>query len=160
MMITSTDRLRWLRTGLVGLGLAGCQSAPSFLPVANVKELMAAVIEPAADLYWDAVGTVDDSTGSTSFGPETAEEWAAVRNNAMVVAESGNLLMMDPRARDRDQWMVLSRAMVEAGKQAVAAANARDTAAVFNAGAVLYESCSRCHAVYSVKVTPPKTPGK
>ena len=121
---------------------------------------MATVIEPAADLYWDAVGTVDDSTGSTSFAPETAEEWAKVRNNAMIVAESGNLLMMDPRARDRDQWMVLSRAMVEAGKQAIAAANAQDTAAVFNAGAVLYESCSRCHAVYLGKVTPPKTQGK
>lgn len=160
MMTIRTDRFRWLRTGLVGLGVAGCRSVPSFLPVANVRELMATVIEPAADLYWDAVGTVDDSTGSTSFAPETAEEWATVRNNAMIVAESGNLLMMDPRARDRDQWMVLSRAMVEAGKQAVAAANAQDTAAVFNAGAALYESCSRCHAVYLVKVTPPKTQGK
>lgn len=160
MMIMRTAGWNLLRTGLVGFGLAGCHSAPSFLPVANVRELMATVIEPAADLYWDAVGTVDDSTGSTSFAPETAEEWATVSNNAMIVAESGNLLMMDPRARDRDQWMVLSRAMVEAGKQAVAAANAHDTAAVFNAGAALYESCSRCHAVYLVKAPPPKTQGK
>ncbi len=133
MMAMKTDLPSWLGPALLGLALAGCRSGPDFLPVATVKELMSAVVEPAADLYWDAVGTVDDSTGSTSYGPETPAEWAALRGNAMVITESGNLLMMDPRARDRDQWMVLSRAMVEAGRQAIAAATAQDTAAVFNA---------------------------
>lgn len=149
-MTMRTDPMFWFRAAAVGLALTGCRSAPDFLPVTTVRELMSSVVEPAAELYWDAVGTVDDSTGSTSYSPETPAEWAAVRNNALVVAESGNLLMMEPRARDRDQWMVLSRAMVAAGKQAAAAAAAQDTAAVFNAGAALYETCTRCHEKYLV----------
>lgn len=151
MMKMNADRWYWLWAATVGLAPAGCRPAPDFLPVTTVKELMSSVVYPAAELYWDAVGTVDDSTGSTSYGPETPEEWAAVKNNALVVAESGNLLMMDPRAPDRDQWMAFSRAMVTAGKQAAEAAAAQDTAAVFNAGAVLYETCTRCHEKYLVK---------
>ncbi len=149
-MTMNTDPIHWLRAAIAGLALAGCRPAPDFLPVTTVRELMSSVVEPASELYWDAVGTVDDSTGSTSYGPETPAEWTAVRNNALVVAESGNLLMMDPRARDRDQWMVLSRAMVAAGKEAAAAATAQDTAAVFSAGAALYETCTRCHEKYVV----------
>lgn len=158
--MTRPDCCRSLLVALAGLWLAGCQATPKFLPVADVRELMSAVIEPAADLYWDAVGTIDDSTGSTSYGPTSPEDWATVRTNAVILAESGNLLMMDGRARDRNEWMTLSRALVEAGKQAIAAATARDTAAVFNAGAVLYESCTQCHARYPLKVPPPNTRGK
>ena len=38
---------------------SACSSAappPPFKPVADVKQLMASVVEPAADVYWDAVG--------------------------------------------------------------------------------------------------------
>ena len=158
--MTRLDWCRSLLTAVAGLGFAGCHATPKFLPVADVRELMSAVIDPAADLYWDAVGTVDDSTGSTSYGPTSPEDWATLRNNAVILAESGNLLMMDGRARDRDEWMTLSRAMLEAGKQAIAAATARDTGAVFNAGAVLYESCTQCHARYALNAPPPNSRAK
>ena len=60
--------------------LPGCGRPPApspFQPVADVKQLMAAVLEPAADVYWDAVGTVDDKAGSVEHAPAGKEEWDA-----------------------------------------------------------------------------------
>ena len=117
--------------------------------VADVKQVMTAILEPAAETYWDAVGTVIDTTGTHEIAPQDAEEWSAVWRAALVVAESGNLLMMEGRARDRDEWMRLSRAMVDAGTRAARAAESRNPAAVFEAGGQLYEACTACHSAYA-----------
>jgi len=123
---------------------------PPFSPTADVRQLMARVLEPAADVYWEAVGTIEDSTGVQALYPRTAEQWDAVRNSAYVVAEAGNLLMMPPRARDQGEWMTLSLGMIKAGQRAIQAAEARDTAAVFNAGAEVYDTCTACHSRYAI----------
>lgn len=128
---------------------------PPYAAVADMRQLMASVVEPAAELYWDAVGSVDDSTGTTAIFPRSPDEWDIVRNSAYVVAESGNLLMMAPRALDQGEWMTLSRAMLDAGQRAIKAAEARDTSAVFNVGAELYETCTNCHARYAVGLLRP-----
>ena len=117
--------------------------------VADVKQVMTAILEPAAETYWDAVGTVIDSAGTHEIAPQDSAEWIAVWRAALVVAESGNLLMMEGRARDRDEWMRLSRAMVDAGTRAARAAETRDAAAVFEAGGQVYEACTACHSAYA-----------
>jgi hypothetical protein len=131
--------------------LPGCatDSAPPGQPVADVKQVMTAILEPAAETYWDAVGTVIDSAGTHEIAPQDSEEWSAVWRAALVVAESGNLLMMEGRARDREEWMRLSRAMVDAGIRAARAAETRDAAAVFEAGGQVYEACTACHSAYA-----------
>ncbi len=138
--------------GIVAVALlSGCDKPPApspFQAVANVKQLMAGVLEPAADLYWDAVGTVDDQSGSKAHAPATPEEWTAVRNSAYVIAESGNLLLMGNRLRDQGDWLRMSQALVVAGRHALAAAESRNTTAVFDAGAEVYDACTKCHAVY------------
>lgn len=123
---------------------------PPFHAVADMRQLMASVVEPAAEVFWDAVGSVEDSTGITSLAPRSSDEWDLVRNAAYVVTESGNLMMMAPRARPEAEWMKLSRAMIESGKRAIAAAESRDTTAVFDVGAELYETCTHCHAFYAI----------
>lgn len=139
--------------------LVACQAAPPPLPpfdaVADVKQLMANILEPAADVYWDAVGSIVDEKGTTEFAPSTPEEWTAVRNSAFVVAESGNLLMLAPRARDTAEWMTYSKAMITAARRAIAAADARNAAAVFDVGAEVYETCVQCHAKYAVEQVRP-----
>ena len=143
--------------------LAACQQAqPSppassspFKPAATNKELMNEVIEPAADVYWDAVGSVTDKHGTVERTPKTDDEWKAVRNAAMVIAESGNLLMIEPRAPDRDQWMKLARGLVEAGQRARAAAESKNRTAVFDAGAEVYDACVACHSKYMPGVVNP-----
>jgi hypothetical protein len=137
---------------------AGCNTpapAPPFKPVADVKQLMAQMLEPAADLYWDAVGTIIDGTGQHEIAPKTIEEWEAVRNNAVIVAESGNLLMMSTRAKDNGEWMRLSQALVDTGAKAIRAAEGRNTSAVFDAGAEVYDACTNCHVKYSPQVLRP-----
>ena len=104
-------------------------SEPEPLPfdsTGTVRELMAYMVDPAADLVWDAVGTVITAEGVDHWEPSTDDEWRAVRFGALTVAESGNLLMMGNRVRDEDLWIQMSRDMLEAGRQAIVAADARD----------------------------------
>ena len=150
--------MRYLSLALCGLLASACDSAPPpppYKPVADVKTLMAAVMEPSADLYWDAVGVVVDDKGEQQIEPKTAEEWDAVRNAAYVVAESGNLLMMPTRAKDGDEWMTASQQMIEAAQKAIRAAEARDKTAVFDTGAELYDACTNCHSKYSPDIIRP-----
>ena len=150
--------MRRLLLLLVSLAVGGCNSTPSpppFHPVADVKQLMAMVIEPAAEVYWDAVGTVIDVSGRTQIEPQTTEEWDAVRNSAYVLTESGNLLMMRTGSNGGDEWMQLSRTMIDIGQKAIKAAEAHDTKAVFDVGAELYDACTFCHAKYAPETQRP-----
>ena len=138
--------------------LSACSSAPApppYRPVADVKTLMASIMEPSADVYWDAVGIIVDETGEHQIEPKTIEEWDAVRNAAYVVAESGNLLMMPSRAKDGGEWMAASQQMIEAAQKAIRAAEARDKDAVFDVGAEMYDSCTNCHSKYSPDIVRP-----
>jgi hypothetical protein len=142
----------------LGIVAAGCNSAPPpppYQPVADVKTLMSHVMEPAAEVYWDAVGVIVDDKGEHRIEPTTIEEWDAVRNAAYVVAESGNLLMMPTRAKDGGEWMAASRLMIDAAQKAIRAAEARDKDAVFDVGAEMYDSCTNCHAKYSPDIVRP-----
>ena len=116
---------------------------------------MLTVVEPAAEVYWDAVGTIIDLEGTTEIRPQSVEEWEAVRNAAYVIAESGNLLMMQGRAEDHPAWIPMSQALVDVGRQAIEAANAMDEAAVFDVGAEIYYVCSNCHASFALETLRP-----
>lgn len=121
---------------------------PPFAPVADVKQLMQVVVDPAADGIWESVKTVDSAEGVVEYAPKNDAEWQAVRNHALVVAESGNLLMMAGRAKDNQDWLRLSRALVDVGRRALAAADAKDKDALFDAGGEVYAACANCHQKY------------
>lgn len=152
---TTSTRALALAAFALASGCSGPPPPPPFRPVADVKQLMASVLEPAAEVYWDAVGTVVDERGTHEFSPQSQEEWDAVVAGAFVVAESGNLLMMAPRARDAGDWMAMSRKLVEVGQRAIQAAEARNKGAVFDAGAEVYDACTACHAKYAVELIRP-----
>ena len=151
----------WLAL-MCALQSAGCNRPPPppLRPVADVKQLMASILEPAAEVYWDAVGTIEDAKGIVEVAPRTDEEWAVVRNSAFVVAEGGNLLMMTGRAKDGGDWMNLSQALVDVGQRAIAAAESKNPKAVFDVGAEVYEACVTCHAKYALSVMRPNAAGK
>jgi hypothetical protein len=132
-----------------GLGCSNAPPAPPYRPIADVKAIMATIMEPAADAYWDAVGTVIDIEGEHHIAPQTQEDWDTARNNAYVFTEAGNLLMMPTRAKDTGEWMQFAQALIHSGEKAIRAAEAKDTTAVFNAGAEVYEACTNCHMKYS-----------
>ena len=141
-----------LSCGLWVLSACSAPAPPPFEPVADVKQLMATVLDPAADIYWEAVGTIIDEKGVTELTPETPEAWDAVRNAAVIVAESGNLLMMTSRAKDGGEWMRLSTALIDAGQKGIKAAESHNKQAVFDAGAEVYDVCTSCHVKYALEL--------
>ena len=126
----------------------GNSQLPPFKPIVDTGSLMESFIEPSADVIWLSVGTIVSAAGEEHIRPQTEEEWTKVKNAAVAVSEAGNLLMMEPRARDADEWMRLSKAMVDTGAEAIKAAEAKDPDAMFEAGAQIYAVCSNCHAKY------------
>lgn len=148
---------RILAVTLLAAAGGGCSPTPPLRHVADVKQLMRSVTEPAADVYWDGVGTIIDQTGVTEIKPEMDEDWDALVNSAYVIAESGNLLMLGARPKDGGDWMQMSRALVDVGEKAIRAAERHDTKAVFDVGAEVYDVCTSCHAKYASEIARPNS---
>lgn len=141
---------------LAGVAMtAGCSTAaqpPPFKPLADIKLLMNAVIDPAADVVWGSAGQIITATGTQDLRPTTEEGWATVRNSAIGLAEAGNLLMITPRVMAGDDWMKMAQAMVDTGAAAAKAAEAKDADQLFQAGADIYSVCTNCHSKYSPEI--------
>ncbi len=139
---------------VAAVGLVACArqpqiSAPPYKPVTTVLELMESVIAHAAEAYWESVQVTVDEAGEHEQYPTTDEEWESVWAAGVAIAESGNLLMMTPRAVDQGAWLQFSRSLVDAGAEAAAAAEAHDVERVFAAGEQVYNVCTACHARYA-----------
>ncbi len=125
----------------VALAAALAQTAAPRPPTRNVgtmSDLMVKIIYPASD----ALFYIESRT------PKTDSEWTALEGQALMVAESANLLMMPGRARDQKQWMADARLMLDVGADAVAAAKKRDVEAIAALSDRLMESCTTCHKNY------------
>ena len=136
---------------VAGAAVAGCSSAPApppFKVVADNKLLMQSVIDPNADLVWDAVKTIITKEKTDEIRPHTNDEWIAVRNAAVALTESGNLLMMAPRAKDGGEWMKRSQELINTGEAAIRAIDAKNADRLFTVGGDIYEACSNCHRQY------------
>lgn len=123
---------------------------PPFHTTLTTQQLMGWIIDPTADVIWNSVGTTISEKGTEEHQPRTDEEWATMRNAAAVLIESGNLLMLDKRAVDKEQWMTGARGMSDAASKVLEAAEAKDVEAYFDAGGALYEACVACHAKYVI----------
>ena len=106
--------------------------------LANVRELHDLMISPASDAVFEA----------SSNQPLDANGWTTARNQALVLAESGNLLMVGARVRDNGNWMKMSRAMVDAAALAASAAEKKDAMALEAATDAITVSCMECHRPY------------
>jgi cytochrome c553 len=155
MWLRTRAPIRYAVLGL-GLGALGCAhqppAAPPYKPVTTVLELMESVILHASEVYWESVQVTVDETGVHERAPQSDEEWEAVWVAALTIAESGNLLMMAPRAVDEGAWMEFARSLIDAGVEAAAAAEAQDVERVFAAGEQVYNVCAGCHGRYAVEL--------
>lgn len=130
--------------------VAGCGDeppAPPFDPVLDDHQIMSWVLDPATDVIWGAAGEVITESGVQDLAPVDQQGWDTVRNAAATVTEAGNLLMLPGRSRGAD-WDEFARGIVLIGQRAIAAAEARDDQALFDAGGQLYNVCVACHQVY------------
>jgi hypothetical protein len=120
---------------------------PPFEATTTVLELMEWILEPATEGIWDAAGTIITAEGERELAPTTDAGWADVRNSAALVAETGNLLMMPGRSAGAE-WNGHANALIVAGRESMAAADAQDSDRLFDAGGQLYQACLACHRQY------------
>ena len=116
------------------------QQEASYKPVANNAQLMRAFIIPSSDALFDV----------SLEAPKNGAEWTAIENHALILAESGNLMMMVPRASE-GVWMKESRALVDAGAAAFKAAQAKDVERLVEIGDEILATCKGCHDKYLFK---------
>jgi hypothetical protein len=140
--------LLFVKVAAVFLFASACGRQPEFKPVGNVKQIMVATTGPSAEIVFDSVGTIVSTSGVQEIAPKNDEEWATVRNSALTLAESGNLLMIGDRAKDKGEWIKLSRALADAGLAAFKAAEAKNPAALLEAGGLVTAVCDNCHTLY------------
>jgi len=164
---------------IVGLMLlAGCAAkAPAATPerLASVQEIMASMVDPAADSLWDSVGSTLTPKGYVDRQPRTEKDWQAVRHWAVTLAETPNLLVMPGRrvavaggklddadvkgieppaaiqaAIDKDPaaFALKAKGLQDAARQAITAVDARSPQGLLDAGGRLDAACEACHLTY------------
>lgn len=148
-------------------------TATPFKPTASLQDLMQALVDPAADGIWEAFSTTVTRTGVEERKPQNDAEWQAVRHHAIALIEAGNLLLVDGRpvahpgrklddagtpgilgvaeiekaiAADRPAFIQAAQGLQETGIKVLAAIDARDPAAVIEAGGHIEAACEQCHA--------------
>lgn len=154
-----------MRRMLIGLPVMLCsiacstQQPPPFKAVVDNKVLMESVLDPNADIIWDSVKWITTAAGTEEFRPRTNEEWTAVKHAAITLTESGNLLMLVPRAQDAEEWMKASQALIESGQAALEAIEKKDADELFTVGGYIYNACTNCHAKYVPEIVDPTRNG-
>jgi cytochrome c553 len=123
---------------LLFLAAAAVASAPPFRPVATISQIMVAITLP----YSDALLYIERNP------PKGDRDWETLQMQALMLAESGNLLMMDGRAKNQGQWMKDARLLVEAGAAAVTATRAKDLQAVLALNNQIVTACITCHTQF------------
>ena len=118
--------------------IALAQTPAPFQPVGNMSQLMVDVIYPTSDAIFYVERTP----------PKNEQDWSVLRTNALTLAESGNLLMMEGRARDQGEWIKDSKLMIDAGAAAYKAAQKHDMQAILDLSEQLSNSCIACHLKY------------
>ena len=133
---------RYLGTAAALLvAMAAMTQEPALKPVATVTQLMQAMVIPASNALFSLPRQV----------PEDDQGWAEAQNSAVILAESGNLLMIGGRARDSEVWIATSRALAAAGEAALRAAQAKDVDAIGDIGNQIIEACESCHEKHWIR---------
>jgi hypothetical protein len=155
--------------------------------VASIQDIMATMVDPSADALWASVGSEVTAQGEKDLKPRTDAEWLAIRHEALVLVEAPNLLVTPGRRvaeagnevedaevpgilgapdiqkaidADRPAFARYARGLQEAGLSALSAVEAKDSAALMDAGERIDTACEQCHLKYWYPNSPrPKPPG-
>jgi len=134
---------------------------------------MVSIIDPEADVLWNAVATIVSIEGTEEREPRTDEEWTTVQRSAIQLVEATNLLRVpgrlvarhgekseNPRielqpetiqkmiADDPVTWAALVDRLHDAAVPALNAVNAKNAQGLFDAGEKIENACEACHQHY------------
>ena len=114
----------------------------------STYQMMTSYLEPSADKIWGSAGFIITEDGEVDLQPTTEEGWLSVINAATVVAEGGNLLLIDGYSPNESDWDAYSKGLTLAALKARQAAQNEDADALFEAGGEIYNVCRACHNRY------------
>jgi hypothetical protein len=156
----------------------GCRAQPpsepsTLRPTATVKDIMISIVDPEADVLWQAVAIIVDASGTEEREPKTDEDWAALRRAAIALVESPNLLLvpgrrvarpgeasenpeieLEPDAMqkliddDPVTWRKLAYGLQNAMAPVLKAIDEKNAKGLFDAGEDLDRACENCHKEY------------
>jgi hypothetical protein len=148
------------------------------VPIGSIKEIMDGIVDPTADVLFDAVSYNITAAGVEEKMPRTNDEWAEIRRHALLLVEVTNLLKMpgrkvapatpvlefereDPSPEDLtpEQIQALidadpakftrhAQTLTEAALVALRAADAKNVDQLFSAGDEIDKACESCHLEY------------
>jgi cytochrome c556 len=151
-------------------------------PIGSVKDIMQNEVDPSSDAIWDSVSILVDQGGIHKNEPRTDAEWAAVRGQAIVLAEAANLLMAQDRlltlpgqkidgegapgnlTTDQAQrvfksnhadFVANARAIQLIAVQAAKAAETKNVQGLLDTGEALDNACEACHLQFWYPPNPP-----
>jgi hypothetical protein len=144
----------WFAATLLALACA-------FVPVAQsqpAKGKVAPKLEPVAETKLLMEGMADPNTRALgklfAAKPKDAEAWAFARGQALLLAETGNLLMMRPPKTKEGQepWLTRAQELRESATGLARAAAAKDFVQARASLAGVANACNRCHQSFRVGV--------
>ena len=139
----------------------------------TIKDIMESIVDPSADVVWNAAGTIVDKDGAHELLPKTPEEWLDVRRAAVRMIEAGNLLMMPGREaapsgvkseapgveleppqitalikKKRKSFDDFARMLQALGVEVLKASDAKDTSLLLDIGEKMENVCEGCHKTF------------
>jgi hypothetical protein len=85
--------------------------------------------------------------------PADDDSWTFARGQALLIAETGNLLLLrPPRNQGRDVWMQRAMDLRQAAATLARAAGSRDLDGSRSAFVTMTSACNRCHQTFRVRV--------
>jgi hypothetical protein len=172
--------LVWATTAML-TAQARRTSSQSYAPLmltGSIKEIMDGIVDPTADVLFDAVTYDVTAAGVEEKMPKTREEWADVRRHALLLVEATNLLKMRGRrvapktpvleleptekgpedlGPDEIQALIdadpaafsrLAQGLADAALTALQAADAMSVDKLFESGDAIDKACENCHLRY------------
>jgi hypothetical protein len=165
--------IRWIGPLASALLLANCsrQSDDPNGPhkVAAIHDLMADVVMPQTDILWNSTAILTDESGTHDMSPKTDQDWQNLRNAAIILAETQNLLAMPGRkvvpdgetlegggtlsadqiqtrvSEQHDDFVQHTGEMQRLAVQAIKNIDAHDLKALDKTGAQIDQVCESCH---------------
>jgi hypothetical protein len=136
---------------------ATAKSGDRPIPEATFKDLMDSIVDPSADVIWDAVSTSLTAEGLVDKKPTTDEDWNKIRDAALTLSEAANLLTVPGRTRNyggpiplkaRADFAREARALQVLADKALDAAKRKDANAIYEIGEPIDTQCDNCHVKY------------
>ncbi len=144
--------MRWRRCLLLSAALVSVPCARPALSVDETSPRLEAVAETRLLMEGLAQANFRGLERHLKQPPKDAEGWIFARGQALLVAETGNLLMLRPPSNQgRVAWYECAADMRATARQLALAAAGRDFQRCRSGMSDLANACNRCHQTFRIQ---------